>query len=94
MSELENIIELVDEEGNMSEFEYLDTVLVDETEYVILVPAGIKEEEEIEEIVIMKIDKSGEEEILVAVEDDEELQRAYDAFIEVANEDFDFDDEE
>lgn len=90
----DNIIELTGENGDVVKAEYLDTVLVDDQEYVVLLP--IDEEEGCEsegcgcgcsdceemEVIIMKIAMEGDEEILVPVEDDEELERAFTAFQE------------
>jgi hypothetical protein len=85
----ENIIELTGEDGDVLKAEYLDTVLVDDQEYVVMVPVG---EEGCEcggcdscgetEVIIMKVQKNGDEEFLIPVEDDEELERAFVAFQE------------
>lgn len=88
----ENIIELTGEDGDVLKAEYLDTVLVDENEYVVMVPldehecgdegcAGCESCGETE-VIIMKVQKNGDEEFLVPVEDDEELERAFVAFQE------------
>ena len=91
----ENIIELTGEDGDVLKAEYLDTVLVDDQEYVVLVPVSDEEEKDgcdcdscgcddcgETEVIIMKIQKNGTEEFLVPVEDDEELERAFVAFQE------------
>lgn len=89
----DNIIELTGEDGDVVKAEYLDTVLVDEQEYVVLLPideegcdscgcgCGDSECDEVE-VIIMKIATEGDEEILVPVEDDAELERAFAAFQE------------
>ena len=89
----ENIIELTGEDGDVLKAEYLDTVLVDDQEYVVMVPldedgcgdegcAGCDSCGGETEVIIMKVQKNGEEEFLVPVEDDEELERAFVAFQE------------
>lgn len=89
--EYENeIIELTGENGDSIKCEYLDTVLVDDSEYVVLLPldeegcncdsCGCDDDECGAEVIIMKIEKSGEEEYLVPVEDDDELEKAFEAF--------------
>ena len=93
----ENIIELTGEDGDVLKAEYLDTVLVDDQEYVVMVPVdedgcgdgcgddcgcdGCGSGGETE-VIIMKVQKNGDEEFLVPVEDDEELERAFVAFQE------------
>lgn len=91
----ENIIELTGEDGDVLKAEYLDTVLVDDQEYVVMVPVdedGCNCGDEgcgsegcdcgETEVIIMKVQKNGDEEFLVPVEDDEELERAFVAFQE------------
>ncbi|HOK43287.1 MAG TPA: DUF1292 domain-containing protein [Thermoclostridium caenicola] len=94
------IIELTGEDGDTIKAEYLDTVLVDDNEYVVLLPVDEHECEECDdceaEVIIMKIEKDGDEEYLVPVEDDDELERAFEAFQEQIEEyeDDDYEDEE
>lgn len=74
----EQIIETVDEEGNVVKFELIDIVTVDEIEYGLLLPVGAEEDEdedEEEEVVLMKLKKEGEEFIFEAIEDDEEFEK-------------------
>ncbi|NLM75223.1 MAG: DUF1292 domain-containing protein [Clostridiaceae bacterium] len=81
------IIELTGEDGDTIKCEYLDTVLMDDEEYVVLLP--LDEEHDCEdcdecetEVIIMKIERGDDEEYLVPVEDDDELERAFEAFQE------------
>lgn len=74
-----NILTLTDENGNETEFEYLDVVELEGTEYLILMPT----EDESNEIVILRIEPVDEEnENYVAVEDEETLNAVYDIFKE------------
>ncbi len=66
----EDVITLIDEEGEEHEFTVLDILEVDGTEYAILVPVGDEEQED--EVVIFKFtEDDGGSEILVEIEDDE-----------------------
>ena len=70
--EEENIIVLTDEEGNEHEFEVLDILEIDDSEYAILLPVEDNDEEE---AIILRIglDENGEE-ILYEIEDDDEWE--------------------
>lgn len=95
-----DIIELTGEDGDTIKAEYLDTVLVDDNEYVVLLPVDEHNCDECEgceaEVIIMRIEKDGDEDYLVPVEDDEELERAFEAFQEQLDEyeDDDFEDDD
>lgn len=76
----ENILILVDEEGNEHDFALLDRFQVDMNDYAILVPVIYVDEndEEVdvgEDAYIFRIEKNGEEESLVEVEDEAEWSR-------------------
>ncbi len=76
---------LTDEEGEEHEFEVLDIIEVDGSEYAILFPVeegeNEDEEEEVDEAIILKIgtDENGEE-VLTEIEDDEEWEKVADAY--------------
>ena len=95
----DEIIELTGEDGDTIKCEYLDTVLVDDSEYVVLLPLDEEDcgcdacdDECGAEVIIMKIEKNGDDEYLVPVEDDDELERAFEAFQEQIEE-YDEDDD-
>jgi hypothetical protein len=98
------IIELTGEDGDSIKCEYLDTVLVDDSEYVVLLPVDEEghscdscdcdDDECGSEVIIMKIEKDGDEEYLVPVEDDEELEKAFEAFQEQIDAEYDEDEDE
>ena len=72
MEEMENegtLITLEDEEGNEIEFEFLDVVEYKGEEYIVL----IENDEEADEVVILKINAIDEETEEYASIDDEEL---------------------
>lgn len=68
----DRIIETVDEEGNNVKFELYDIVEVEEQEYALLLPL---EDEDSDEVVLMKITKDGEEYLFETIDDDEEFER-------------------
>lgn len=76
--EMDNIITLVDEDGQEHRFDLLNIVELDEVRYAVMVPEGTDQEsvEEEEEAVIFRIETDEEgEEVLVDIEDDEEFER-------------------
>lgn len=72
MADEDQIIETVDENGNVVKFELFDIVEVDEKEYALLLPI---EEEESDEVVLMRLSKDGEEYLFETIEDDEEFEK-------------------
>lgn len=73
------IITLTDESGNDVDFEYLDVIEYEGTEYLILMPA----EEDANEIVILRIEPVDDEtENYLAVEDEATLDAVYAIFKE------------
>lgn len=83
------IVELTDEEGNTTEFEYLDTIGYDGDEYVVL----IENVEDADGVIVLRIESVDDEtENYVGVEDDELVQRIYEIFKEAHADEFDFTD--
>ena len=73
------ILTLTDENGNDQNFEYLDVIEYQGSEYLILMPA----DEESSEIVILLIEPVDEEtENYLAVESEETLEAVYELFKE------------
>lgn len=73
------IIETVDEEGNVVRFELVDIIEVDEIEYGLLLPLDEEEgEDDDDEVVLMRLKKDGEEFVFEAIEDDEEFEKVVD----------------
>ena len=70
------LIETVDEEGNVINFELFDIIEVDEQEYALLLPAEAEEEDSEEgEIVLMRLTKDGEDYLFETIEDDDEFKK-------------------
>ncbi len=80
MDEMENedaLITLTDDEGNEVEFEFLDVIEYDNDEYIVL----IENDEDADEVVILKINALDEEtEEYVSIDDEEILQTVFDMF--------------
>lgn len=72
MADEDQIIETVDENGNVIKFELFDIVEVDEQEYALLLPV---EEKEGDEVVLMKLTKDGEEYLFETIDDDDEFEK-------------------
>ena len=80
--DMDNILLLSDEDGNDVQFEFLDLIDYDEEEYVVLLPVEDESEDEIGEVVILKVEQtdSEDEESYVAVEDEEILNKVFEIF--------------
>jgi uncharacterized protein YrzB (UPF0473 family) len=91
----EDIIELVDEDGNEVQFGYEATITMDGNDYVVLIPLEANEEsdeddDEYEEVVILKVEKGEDgEDSLVTIEDEEEEKKVFDTFYKQREEEFD-----
>ena len=72
MADEDQIIETVDENGNVIKFELFDIVEVDEQEYALLLPV---EEEEGDEVVLMKLSKDGDECLFETIDGFEEFDK-------------------
>ncbi|MEE1318055.1 MAG: DUF1292 domain-containing protein [Ruminococcus sp.] len=80
IEEMENegaILTLTDDEGNEIEFELLDVIEYDGDEYIVL----IENNEDADEVVILKINSLDEEtEEYVSIDDEETLQTVFEMF--------------
>ena len=80
-------ISLTDENGEETEFEYLDCIEYEGKEYLVLLPA----EEDANEIVILEVEPVDEEnENYVSVDDEETLNTVYGIFKEKYKDIMDF----
>lgn len=86
-----NIISITDEDGVEYELEVLSSVTYKGAEYLALTPADADDEAEELEVSILKSVIEDGEPILVAVEDDQELETVYDLLMQNI---FDDDEEE
>jgi len=84
LTEQEEVITLVDEEGAEHDFTVIDIIEVDGSEYAILLPVEEDNEEESNEAIILKFARDEEgSELLVDIEDDEEWEKVSDAWEEM-----------
>lgn len=66
------IIETIDDEGKVVNFELFDIIDFEDQEYALLLPV---EDEENDEVVLMRLSKDGEDYLFEAIEDDEEFEK-------------------
>ena len=74
-NEENQLIETVDEGGNVINFELYDIVEVDGQEYALLLPAEEEDESDEAEIVIMRLTKDGEDYIFETIDEDDEFNK-------------------
>lgn len=82
-----NFVTLTDDEGNDIELEYVDALEHNGTTYIAFFPV-VEEDSEDEEneeeygLVILKSQMENGEEFLVTIDDEEEIDKVYDLFME------------
>ena len=85
----ENILILEDDMGNPCEFMVIDVYEFNDATYFAMVEVIEGSIEESDEVVIMRVEGEGDDAELVMVEDEKELQAAFDEFVRRDNEDID-----
>ncbi len=83
----ENILILEDDKGNPCEFMVIDVYEFNNATYFAMVEVIEGSIEESDEVVIMRVEGEGDDAELVMVEDEAELQAAFDEFVRRDNED-------
>ena len=83
----ENILILEDDKGNPCEFMVIDVYEFEGATYFAMVEVIEGSMEESDEVVIMRVEGEGDDAELVMVEDEKELQAAFDEFVRRDNED-------
>ena len=86
-NEENQLIETVDENGNVITFELYDIVEVDEQEYALLLPTDVEEDSDEAELVIMRLTKDGEDYIFETIDDDDEFNRVAEYIESIGDED-------
>ena len=76
-----DFITIVDEDGTEYELEVLSTLEYNGETYMAVVPAGMDENEELEVSILKNVEEDGEP-ILVAIEDEAELEAVYDLIMD------------
>jgi uncharacterized protein YrzB (UPF0473 family) len=82
-------ISLTDDEGNEFELEHLSTFEFEDAEYMVFLPADMDVDDPDYGYIILKVEEVDGEEQFVSVDDENELQRVYDYYMEVIFEDED-----
>lgn len=81
LDEDEGIIELEDEDGNVTRFEFVDRAELNGTVYYALVPSDYDEKDGSAEFVVLKEITVDGEEMLSTVDDDDEYNQAGEMFL-------------
>ena len=79
------VITTIDEEGNELRLKLYDIVVVDDTEYALLLNADDNEDDEDSELVLMRLKKEGEDDVFESIEDQDEFDLVSQAIIDDAN---------
>ncbi len=74
LNDEKQLIETIDENGNVINFELHDIVEVDNQEYALLIPAETENKEE-EEVILMKLTQDGEDYIFESIDDEAEFDK-------------------
>lgn len=84
---------IVDEDGTEYELEILSSLEYQGATYLAVVPAGLEEGEDAEVSILKSVEEDGED-ILVAIEDDNEMETVYQMIMDQLYEEDEEDDEE
>ena len=89
MSEIEenNIIETVDEDGEVIRFQLFDIIEFEDKEYALLLPADLDEEDDESEMVLMRLIKEEDEYSFETIEDEDEFERVSEYIESIGDED-------
>lgn len=89
-NDFDNIIVLNDENGDEAQFEFLDLIVYEGEEYVILLP--VEESDEAGEVVILKLEETDNdaEESYVSVDDEDTLMAVFNIFKDKFKDEFNF----
>ena len=77
----DDFISITDEDGKEYELEVLAELEYEGSKYLALVPADDDGEEDLEVSILKAVDENGEE-ILVTIDDDDELDKVYDYYMQ------------
>jgi len=85
--ERDNIVELYDEDDNLVQFEHVMTVEHEGSNYVLLAP--IEDDEESDEVIILRIEEQDGEEVYASLEDDDLINAVFSKYLEYVEADED-----
>lgn len=85
----DNIIETIDEDGEVIKFELFDVIEFEEKEYALLLPVGVEVDEDSDEseMVLMRLVKDGEDYSFETIDDEEEFEKVSDYLESIEDED-------
>lgn len=75
-------ITIVDENGKSYEMEHIASIEMDGVTYMAFCEANLPDDDEAAEVTIFRLEESEDGEELVGIEDDDELERAYNQLLE------------
>lgn len=78
-----DFITIVDENGSEFELEHLDTIEFEGETYMAFLPSDMDEDDEDYGIIILKTIMENGEELLASVDDENELDRVYEHFMQI-----------
>lgn len=91
----DDVVVLIDENGEEAEFEHIDTIEMNGNEYVVLIPLLKEEIEDEEEVVILKVEHGEDgEDSFVSIDDDDELDAVFEEFKSRMEDEYEFEDDE
>ena len=86
MNKDENIVELMDEQGDSIFFEHLMTLTYEEQDYIILATLDDNDSNEELEVVILRVEVDDDgNDVYVGIEDRDELDKIFSAYDEILN---------
>ncbi len=88
--ERDNIVVLVDEDGNEFNFEVLDIIEKDNLRYAVGLAADEAEDEDGAVLIMRIVPQNDEEDMLEPIEDEDELNAVFEMFKERMQDDFEF----
>ena len=89
-----DFITITDEQNEEFNLEHLATTEVDEQLYMAFLPVDIDEDHDDYGIVILKVVEDGDGFLLEAIEDEAQLERVYKVFVDILENDENFDESE
>lgn len=88
--EQDNIVELIDEEGNEVDFQHLMTLEYNNKSYVVLAAVEPSDDIAEDEAVILRIEQDEEgNDVYATIEDEDELEKVFERYLEIAENDED-----
>ena len=82
--ERDDIVELFDEDDNLVRFEHVMTIEYEGENYVLLAP--LDEDEEGDEVIILRIEEQDGEEVYATLEDDDLINAVFSRYLEIVEE--------